>query len=524
MFKKYLTIFLFVIILILGVLVRFYKLDKIPPSLNWDEVAAGYNAYTIANWGRDEYGKIMPIVFTSFKDDKHPVHIYITSIIVKIFGLSDYSVRSSSALIGVLTIIASYVFVWNVLKDETISLFSSLFIAFSSYAIHYSRGLWEANFALFFLMAGLAVFYYSVNEKVKLLPLSILFFGLSFFSYHSAKIVVPPLVMLVFLFNYKKIISSKKSMVISLFLATIFLSLVVVEPRILGFARASQNKFSKETINENGGLAKTIFKNYTNYFDYKYLFVKGDQNPRASVKSIGQFYKIDLILFIIGLGYLVKSRNKQFLTLLTLWLLLSPIPGALSSVSVNATRTIFILGPILLISACGAGFLVNIIKNKYLKVGLILGLLLLYSLEVKNYLVYYFTEYSKKEAIEWQYGMKDMVMYVKNKPEYYRVYVDKVRQQPYIFFLFYLKTPLPELLSTVKYDESESKSYNAVYSFDRYQFGGWDIIGSYPNNNVLYAITPSYYGGLRYLDKFDIRKLIKYPDKSDAFYLVSGYE
>ena len=30
---------------------RFYKLDQIPISLNWDEVAAGYNAYTIANWG-----------------------------------------------------------------------------------------------------------------------------------------------------------------------------------------------------------------------------------------------------------------------------------------------------------------------------------------------------------------------------------------------------------------------------------------------------------------------------------------
>ena len=58
-------------------------MDKIPASLNWDEVAAGYNAYTIANWGKDEWGKSFPMVFTSFRDDKHPVHIYITSVFVR---------------------------------------------------------------------------------------------------------------------------------------------------------------------------------------------------------------------------------------------------------------------------------------------------------------------------------------------------------------------------------------------------------------------------------------------------------
>lgn len=34
------------IIVILSATVRFYKLDRVPPSLNWDEVAGAYNAYT----------------------------------------------------------------------------------------------------------------------------------------------------------------------------------------------------------------------------------------------------------------------------------------------------------------------------------------------------------------------------------------------------------------------------------------------------------------------------------------------
>ena len=102
--------------------------------------------------------------------------------------------------------------------------------------------------------------------------------------------------------------------------------------------------------------------------------------------------------------------------------------------------------------------------------------------------------------------------------------MDKIRQQPYIFFLYYFKTPLPELLQTVKYEETEAKSYNTVRSFNNYQFGGWDPIESYPSDKILYIVTPSYYSGLKYILNFEVKKLIKYPDGSNAFYIVEGYE
>ena len=113
--------------IILASFLRLYKLDSIPASLNWDEVAAGYNAYTIANWGADEYGNKFPIVFTSFADDKHPVHIYLTSIVVKIFGLTDYNIRATSAGVGVLAVIA----VFFLVKQEF--LVSATFFLISSF-------------------------------------------------------------------------------------------------------------------------------------------------------------------------------------------------------------------------------------------------------------------------------------------------------------------------------------------------------------------------------------------------------
>lgn len=511
-------------ILFIAITLRFYKLDLIPPSLNWDEVAAGYNAYTIVNWGADEYGNKFPLIFKSFADDKHPVHIYSTAFIIKIFGFSDFSVRVSSALIGAIAVFAIYLLARELFKNKSISLFSALFLAVSPYHIHYSRGLWEANFALSLLIIGLATFYIGLRKNNWFIPLSFSFFGLSFFSYHSAKIVVPLTVLLICLINLKKLIANKKMLICSLFIAFIFLGFILKEPRILGFARINQTKFSEELVNKYGGKLQTFAHNYKSYFTYSYLFKNGDQSPRASVKVIGQFYKIDLLFLILGLLTLIYRKKWQALGLIFIWLLLSPIPGVVSTIEPSATRGIFMIAPIILLSAIGASSVINLLKNKWMKVFGVLIILLLLGREVVNYVNYYFTTYPEKEAIEWQYGMKQVVEYISENPDYYKVYMDKIRQQPYIFFLYYLKTPLPELLSSVKYDESESKSYNTVLSFDKYQFGGWDIIGSYPNNNVLYVITPSYYGGLRHFQQFKVKKLVKYPDKSDAFYMVSGYE
>ena len=295
----------------------------------------------------------------------------------------------------------------------------------------------------------------------------------------------------------------------------IFGILVIKDTRILGFARINQTKLSTEV---------NIFDNYKKHFTYLYLFKNGDQGPRSSVKVIGEFYKLDLFLSLIGLGTLLVKKKWQVLSVIILWLLLSPIPSAVSSTEPSAIRGIFMIVPALLLSASGAEALIGLFKNKFIQICVILIILIFLAREVINYANYYFKTYSTKEAIEWQYGMKEIVYYAKENPNFNKMYVDKIRQQPYIFFLYYLKVPLPELLESVKYDNSESKSYNTVLSFGKYQFGGWNIIESYPNESVLYAITPSYYTGLRHIQKFDVMKLIKYPDKSDAFYIVTGHE
>lgn len=522
---KNLKLIVLSLIILLAAFLRFYKLDQVPPSLNWDEVAAGYNAYTIAHWGADEYGKKFPIVFTSFADDKHPVHIYLTAPIVGIFGLSDYSARSGSALVGVLGVIAIYFLVKKMADNETAGLFSAFFLAVSPYHLQYSRGLWEANFALFFFILGLALFYSGVKKKNWFITTSFFSFALSFFSYHSAKIIVPPAVLLLVATHLKSIFGNKRVLITTLLVGTIFGGLIIKEPRILGLARVNQTKFSQEDIQKYGGKMHVYWHNYKQYFTYSYLFEKGDQNPRGSVKVFGEFYKLDLVLIPIGLLALILKKKWQITTLLIIWLAISPIPGAISQMTPGSTRGIFMLGGVVCLSGIGASFLIGIFRKNWLKIVMCLIITAALIYEFQTYLTYYYTKYAKADAIEWQYGMKQIVEYLKDNPDYAQVYMDKIRQQPYIFFLYYLRVPLPELLTSVRYDQSQSKSYNTVVSFDKYQFGGnWNIIESYPTYGILYIMTPSYYSGLRHINYFDVRKLIKYPNGTDAFYIVEGFK
>lgn len=517
-------------IVVLAAFLRLYKLDSVPPSLNWDEVDAGYNAYTIVNWGRDEWGNFLPLVFTSFRDDKHPVHIYLTAPIVKLFGLSDFTVRLPGAIIGILSVIVIFYLTRIIFRSDLTASLSALFLAVSPYHLQFSRGLWEVNFALFFFMLGLLTFYLAIQKKAWLINISFLGFGISLLSYHSSKIIIPPIVLMLIFLYFRDLRRFSLNFYTGMLVFAVFIALLFIDPRLLGIARVKQTQFSQEMIEKTQtfqktkssilGLGEITFKQYLTHFTQQYLFISGDQSPRNSVKTFGEFYKTDALFIFIGLLYLLKMRSKVTLLVLV-WLLLAPIPSSLVSGAPNANRALFMLGSWNLITAFGASNLIKLFKGK-IRIAVLIIILFLIDIQVLSFTNYYFNVYPKKDAIDWQYGMKQIVEFVKSHPEYSQVFMTDIRSQPYIFFLFYLKTPLPEYLNSVVYNRSESKSYSVVSYFDKYFFEGWTPIESLPSKGVLYVVSPSEYDGLRHKKEFDIKKTIYYPNGTDAFFIVSA--
>ena len=105
--RKHTNIILICIVLI-GFVLRFYRLGENPPGLNWDEASLGYNAYAILKTGADEYGTQTPLSIRSFDDYKPPLYVYLTVPSVALFGLNAFSVRFVSALLGSLAVVVMY--------------------------------------------------------------------------------------------------------------------------------------------------------------------------------------------------------------------------------------------------------------------------------------------------------------------------------------------------------------------------------------------------------------------------------
>src|SRR3989344_4624267 len=199
---KHKTILLLSFIVLIAGLLRFFKLGEIPPSLTWDEVAWGYNAYSLGIDGKDEFGKFLPLSYLeSFGDFKPPLYAYLTVLPVKLFGLTEFAVRFSSAFFGILTVVISYFLVKEIFyysktknKSTMYALSTSFLLAISPWHINLSRAAFEANVASFFICAGIWLLLLSFRKGGIYFLISSISLVASLYTFNTARIFVPLLV------------------------------------------------------------------------------------------------------------------------------------------------------------------------------------------------------------------------------------------------------------------------------------------------------------------------------------------
>ncbi len=78
----------------------FYDVPKNPVGFFVDEASIAYNAHTVAQTGRDEYGEALPLYFRAFGEYKSPVYIYVLSLVFRVTGPSSLVARIVSATAG----------------------------------------------------------------------------------------------------------------------------------------------------------------------------------------------------------------------------------------------------------------------------------------------------------------------------------------------------------------------------------------------------------------------------------------
>ncbi len=239
-------------IIFLSFFLRFYNLSQIPPSLYWEEVALGYDAYSILETTKDHHGNFLPLIsFESFGDYKPSVYFYILVPFIKLFGLNEFSARFPSAFFGSLTTLIIYLIVKQLLVKnklkEKIALLSSLLFSIAPWQLQLSRVAFETNLALFLFSLAFYLFIYSANNVKNqktffTIFLSSLFFGLTIYTYHSYKILTPLFGLFLGIFYFNKLKQNKKNIIIGL--STFLLFFI---PTLINFKNTQINHRFSET-------------------------------------------------------------------------------------------------------------------------------------------------------------------------------------------------------------------------------------------------------------------------------------
>jgi len=455
-----------ILILLLAALLRLYRLGYNPPSLHWDETAIGYNAFSIFKTGRDEYGNLLPLIFKSFGDFKPGLYIYLVVPSVALFGLNELAVRLPSAVIGILTVWLVFQLTFLLFKKKPLSLFASLALSISPWHLQFSRGAWEANLALFLVLLGIFSFLKAEAKKFKWLYLSVASFALTLFAYQSSKLFVPLIIFGLLLCFAKKIkVLPKKHLLIN-FVLLLIIALPIYFSIFSGgggrlkvmsiFSYPRQEGEIQEILKQDNNnqilfklfhteplaLGRGILERYFNHFSGKFLFFEGDwSTPRHNVPYAGVLYYFDFFLLSLGAYWLIR-QNSSASKFIWFWLLIAPLPAALSRDSIQAVRSLNMVFPLMVIIGAGIYQTYFWLKNQKKAIYVLCSLfyVLFYLWNIFYYLDQYYIHYPIQSSQYWQYGYKNLVNKIYPiRNNYSQIIMTPKYGQPYIYWLFYTK-------------------------------------------------------------------------------------
>jgi len=467
--QKLLTFFLLLGILLIALFARTYQLNSVPNGFHIDEASLGYNGYSLLLTGKDENNNKLPLYIDMFGDNRPSGYHYLTILPIKFFGLTEFATRLPGALFGTLTVISFFFLTLVFFKSKKVSLLSALLVAIAPWQVVLSRASAETIVALFFIISGYIFVLLGFKKQRSLyFFVGVFIMLLSFFFYHTPRVFVPLLFLATIAYLFPIWRKFKTKYIISLlgsFLILSFVSFALVFLIKGGTGRYSQvNVFGYPAVKlvlaeqiVEGGLmhvpadvtrifhnkiinySLAAISNYSEYFTGKFLFMEGGLPNWYRVPDMGLIYLVELPFILIGVFYLVISKDRYH-KLPLLWLLIAPLVAAFTVDDIpNLQRAIVMFPMVELLAAYGFIMLFDKmvgIKRKILVI--IVAILLFFNF------AYFLQEYFIQAQVDKNWyrneGFGQMVDIIKKDyGNYDKIFVTKSYGGIYPLILFYMK-------------------------------------------------------------------------------------
>lgn len=483
---------LLTLVLLSGFFLRIWDIGNIPPSPSLDEVAIGYNAYSILKTGADEYGAKYPLILRAYDDWRPALYVYLVIPFVRLLGLNVVAVRLPSVILSIFSILGAYYLVRKLFeKDKNsnlIALFTAFLFAVSPWHIYISRLGHEANAALAFLILGMACLFYKRNI------VGIMLATLSFMSYQSEKIIIPIILIIFTALFWKKLRERKISFLIGFlfvlpilipFLKSSLTPVSLIRFQATNIFSAEHEKFEKRALKLASALEKKdilgqilnnrrlvafeiVSNQYLSHFKPAWLFSNTGREPHK-VPNLGLLYVWESVLILFGLTYLYKAkigrREKAFIIF---WFLSAPIPAAITTDAPHAMRSYTFLPILQILGSCGLVLLLNI-AGKYKRI-IYLGFFSLALFSFFSFYKNYFIIFPEEQSDSFQYALSRAIPYVlENEDKYEKIIISNRNNlyQSYMFFLFFSQY---DPVKYLKEGGTISGGYAKTHKIGKYEF------------------------------------------------------
>lgn len=502
-------------IVMLAAWLRWWHLSSTPPSPYWEEVALGYDAFSLLETGNDHHGHAWPVVaFESFGDWKPAGYYYALLPFIATMGLSVTSVRLPAVIAGVLIVIgvgwlSRLLGQWWKLNEGEVKrwqLITMLVTAVSPWAIVFSRAAWEVNLATCLVVWGIGCGWSawlqarnhrsSWRDSVWMASAALLLV-LSMYTYHAARVIAPVLglglgltwvgltwphqrwgvalkkwavaIIPAFLLALPLVLALGSPVTSQRFAETsIFSDVSVIERSNELQALAGHSWWSRLLYHRYVLFGRVILLNFFAHFTPQFLFLSGDTNPRHSIQFLGQLYPFEILFLGIGAIWVIwKYRLKAWF--LWLWLVIGIVPAAITLAAPHALRTLFVMPLMMLVVGTGIvrgvewglrhckRWLSPVVAERLLWT----KILVVYALGILIFWRFYTGVYAQLYSAEWQGGYEEMVQHVSEyrsqHPEV-PVYITREQGRPAMYYWFFTKTD-PRLVQaangTAKQDQGE---------------------------------------------------------------------
>lgn len=426
--------------------IRLSGLTFSPPGFFCDETSIGYNAYSILKTGKDEHGIKFPVFFKAFGDYKNPVYVYLATIPIKIFDLSVFSVRLTSALLGIGSILLFVYFLYLLRKDWIFALGGGLIMSLIPWHFQFSRVAFEAISMVFFITLDMVFFALFIKTKK---PLYYFLFGLSmlvsFFTYSTGRLVIPMSAILVAIIWRKEILKKRINILISILIVAL-LGLVLIYDHLIDPTGILTRPHEVLIIDDNPPIyvaVERFFDNYVAHLSPDFLFQHGDLNYRHSSGVSSMMLTSFLFPLLVGLVYFIgRFKKSKLAVFLVLQFFLFPVASSITVINegAQATRTIHIVPFLALIILYGFWKIYQILRERH---GYVFTAIIIFTLfESVMFYKYYFTIYpvsagaiynfngGMPNAMEFAFSQKAPYYYISTSVCQYRIEIPFFMKYP----------------------------------------------------------------------------------------------